>query len=122
MMKNDSTSTKANDAASQKPAAAPANERKSGDVQTKHQSAERGSLPGERAEGEGMIAPDPEADSKVEGEGSYTATRAYDEGVERTVASGQTEELGKKAAAALDGPEGAELRKAEQVAKQGKST
>ena len=86
----------------------------------KRPAAERASLSGERAEGEGMIAP--ETSDALEGEGSYTATRRYDEGVARTVAAGKTEELGKKAAAALDGPEGDELRKAEKAAKQGHSS
>lgn len=86
----------------------------------KRPTGERASLSGERAEGEGMIAPEP-ADEGVEGEGSYTATRRYDEGVARSVAAGKTDELGKKAAAALDGPEGDELRKAEKAAKQGHS-
>lgn len=86
----------------------------------KRSGGERASLPGERAEGEGMIAPEP-ADDGVEGEGSYIATRRYDEGVARTVAAGKTEELGKKAAAALDGPEGDELRRAEKAARQGHS-
>jgi hypothetical protein len=119
-MKNDSTTASVNDGADQKkPAAAPANGQKAGEAQAKRHGGERASLPGERAEGEGMIAPDP--DAEVEGEGSYTATRAYDEGVERSIASGKTEELAKKAAAALDGPEGDSLRKAEQAAKQGHS-
>jgi len=119
-MKNDNTSATGNDAA--KPAASPANERKSGEIQTKRNSGDRASLAGERAEGEGMIAPDPEADPRLEGEGSYTATRAYDTGVERTVATGKVDDLAQKAAEALDGSEGADLRKAEQAAKQGHST
>jgi hypothetical protein len=86
----------------------------------KRPGGERPSLPGERAEGEGMIAPEP-ADTGVEGEGSYTATHRYDDGVARTVAAGKTEELGKAAAKALDGPEGDELRAAEKAAKQGHS-
>jgi hypothetical protein len=73
------------------------------------------SLDAERAEGEGMIAPVPE----VEGEGSYTATRRYDEGVARSVAEGDAKRLADEAAAALDGPEGDELRRAEKAAKQG---
>ena len=116
-MKNDTQNPSVNEAAGTKQAAS-ANEQKAGDAQTKR--VERASLPGERAEGEGMIAPDPEADpTKLEGEGSYTATRRYDEGVERSIAEGKTDELARKAAAALDGPEGAELRNAEQAAKHG---
>ncbi len=87
----------------------------------KRPAGERASLPGERAEGEGMLAPEPADDAGVEGEGSYTATHRYDEGVARSVAAGTAEELGKKAAKALDGPEGKELREAEKAAKQGHS-
>ena len=86
----------------------------------KRPGGERASLAGERAEGEGMIAPEPD-DSGVEGEGSYTATHRYDDGVASSVAAGKTEELGKAAAKALDGPEGEELRKAEKAAKLGHS-
>lgn len=120
-MKNDTQNPSVNEAASKKQGgAAPAAGQKQGDAQAKRHSVERASLPGERAEGEGMIAPDPEADAtQLEGEGSYTATRRYDEGVERSVAEGKTDELARKAAAALDGPEGDELRKAEQAAKRG---
>jgi hypothetical protein len=67
-----------------------------------------------------MIASAPEERGpEMEGEGSYTAARHYDEGVERSVAKGDTERLANEAAKALDGPEGAELRKAEQAAKHG---
>ena len=90
--------------------------------------ADRPSLSGERAEGEGMIAPEHDPVKKttpakpaaeVEGEGSYSATRRYDEGVQRSVAKGDVERLAKEAAQALDGPEGDELRRAEQAAKRG---
>ena len=82
---------------------------------------ERTSLAVERAEGEGMAAPavPQEKASELEGEGSYSAARRYDEGVQRSVAEGDTEKLAKEAARALDGPEGAELRKAAQAAKKG---
>jgi len=126
-MKNDTHNPSVKEAAGKKQAAAksgaaPANAQKPGDAHATRHSGERASLPGERAEGEGMIAPAPEDDtSRVEGEGSYTATRRYDEGVERSVADGKTDELARKAAAALDGPEGDELRKAEQAAKNGHS-
>jgi hypothetical protein len=119
-MKNDSqqTNVKSN-AAAQKPRAPQPNGQKAdGHGRT---GSERKSLSEERAEGEGMIAP-PDADQAMEGEGSYTATRRYDEGVAKSVAAGDTEKLAKEAAQALDGPEGTELRKAEQAAKQGHST
>lgn len=96
----------------------PSASRGPGAVDRKPNSDERPSLSLERAEGEGMIAPAPE----LEGEGSYTATRRYDEGVARSVAEGETERLASEAAEALDGPEGDELRKAEQAAKRGRSS
>jgi hypothetical protein len=88
---------------------------------------QRPSLAGERAEGEGMIAPAPRDEaakkgSDLEGEGSYSAARRYDEGVERSVKKGDAEKLSKEAAEALDGPEGDELRKAEKAAKHGHSS
>jgi Fe-Mn family superoxide dismutase len=49
----------------------------------------------------------------VEGEGSYTASRAYQKGVEKTVKSGQVEQKAREAKEALEGPEGDELRNAE---------
>ena len=89
----------------------------------KHQAkpgVERASLPGERAEAEGMIAPTPGKHTQqeaartrkaepegVEGEGSYSATHRYDAGVARSVAKGDTERLAQQAAKALDDPEGA---------------
>ena len=93
----------------------------------------------ERAENEGMtVSPNPDATNiegvkigkahtdkpetgGVEGEGSYTAARRYREGVERDVEKGDTEELATQAAEALDGPEGDELRAAEERAKRGQT-
>jgi len=75
----------------------------------------------ERAENEGMIAPPPaEAESanpELEGEGSYTASRRYREGVEASIAKGDTDELAEEAKRALESPEGAALREAERVAR-----
>jgi len=51
--------------------------------------------------------------SEVEGEGSYTATRDYQKGLEKTIKSGKIEEKAKEAERALEGPEGEELRQAE---------
>ena len=59
--------------------------------------------------------------SKVEGEGSYTASRRYREGLEKSVAKGKSGELARKAQKAYDGKEGKELRAAEQKAKKGKT-
>jgi hypothetical protein len=56
-------------------------------------------------------------DAGVEGEGSYTADRRYREGVQRSEQAGRSDELAKEASKALDGPEGAVLREAEERAK-----
>jgi hypothetical protein len=56
---------------------------------------------------------------KVEGEGSYTATRDYDQHLKTSKGAAESERLAREAAQALDGPEGADLRHAEQQAKQG---
>ena len=120
-MKNDSQQTgQKSDAASRKSATPPQNGKK---ADGHHRvGGERPSLAGERAEGEGMLAPSEDDKSKLEGEVSYTAARRYDEGVAQSVAKGDTEKLAKEAAEALDGPQGPELRQAEQAAKQGRST
>jgi hypothetical protein len=55
----------------------------------------------------------------VQGEGNYDATHHYNDGLKKSVEKGNAEELAKKAEEALDGPEGDELRKAEEIAKQG---
>lgn len=57
------------------------------------------------------------AKSTVEGEGSYTATHNYNEGVAKSVAAGKSEELAKKAKMALEGSEGPELEAAAEKAK-----
>jgi Fe-Mn family superoxide dismutase len=49
----------------------------------------------------------------VEGEGSYSATRDYNQHLEKTVKSGQVEQKAREAKEALEGPEGEELRNAE---------
>ena len=56
-----------------------------------------------------------------EGEGSRTADRQYTAGVARTVASGKVEELADKAQAALEGPEGPALKRAEEAGAKGKT-
>lgn len=57
--------------------------------------------------------------TKLEGEGSYSATRAYNARLTRTLKSQDVNALAKKAAKALDSKEGAELRKAERRGKRG---
>ncbi len=80
----------------------------------------------ERAENEGMPAMPPpervehaERTEGVEGEGSYSATHRYQEGIARSVQQGDADRLAEEAARALDGPEGQELRRAEKDAKAG---
>ena len=55
----------------------------------------------------------------LEGEGSYSATRAYDEALAKSVKAGHSDELAEKARQALEGPEGDSLREAERVGKSG---
>jgi hypothetical protein len=57
--------------------------------------------------------------SVVEGEGSSTATRAYNAGLAKSVKAGNSRELGEKASNALDRPEGDSLREAERIGKAG---
>jgi len=57
--------------------------------------------------------------ANVEGEGSYTGTRRYNERLQKHVQNADTEELGEQAKQALEGEEGAELREAERRAKRG---
>jgi hypothetical protein len=66
-----------------------------------------------------MSTKERESTNRNEGEGSRTAARNYAAGVARTVASGKVEELADKAEAALEGPEGAELRRAEAAGAKG---
>jgi hypothetical protein len=57
--------------------------------------------------------------SEVQGEGNYDASRRYDKKLEKFVADRKSEipELAANAERALDGPEGDELRKAEEIGK-----
>jgi hypothetical protein len=58
-------------------------------------------------------------ESQNEGEGSRTAAREYNEGLAHNMAEGHTEEDAKRAEEALEGPERAELERAEQEGKRG---
>lgn len=53
------------------------------------------------------------------GEGNVEADRRYREGVKKTLASGEVEELAEEAARALDGEEGEDLRAAEERGRKG---
>ena len=55
--------------------------------------------------------------AKNEGEGNRTADREYRDGAKAFVRSGQVDARAKEAAAAVDGPEGPALRKAEEKAR-----
>lgn len=59
--------------------------------------------------------------NKLEGEGSYTATRRYNAHLRQAVAKGDSEKLAEAARRALEGPEGPELKRAEREAKRGRS-
>ncbi|AUX48638.1 hypothetical protein SOCE26_101790 [Sorangium cellulosum] len=61
-----------------------------------------------------------EQSTEIEGEGSHSADRRYREGVERSVKGGHIEEGAEEAARALDGPEGEELREAQEATRKGK--
>jgi hypothetical protein len=52
-----------------------------------------------------------------EGEGNRTAARAYNKATKEFARSGQVEEQAKRAKQALDGPERADLERAEQAGK-----
>ena len=58
-------------------------------------------------------------DGDLVGEGNYDATRRYRQGLEKSVQEGKAEELGEKAKKALEGEEGDELRRAEELGKKG---
>jgi hypothetical protein len=54
---------------------------------------------------------------KNEGEGNRTAAKQYNDAQKSFAESGKVDPAAKDAARAVDGPEGAELRKAEEVGK-----
>ena len=75
---------------------------------TPQQSQSSGTIPQKQSQERPTAKP-----SENEGEGSRSAARNYDEATEQYVKSGRVEEAARKAEAALDGPEGDALRKAE---------
>jgi hypothetical protein len=58
-------------------------------------------------------------DSKIEGEGSYSATRAYNESTAKFLKKGKVDAAAQEAKRALDSKEGAELKAAEAKGKAG---
>lgn len=61
--------------------------------------------------------PDSAGTGESMGEGNVEADRRYREGVKKTIASGEVEQLAEEASRALDGAEGEELRAAEEKAR-----
>ena len=57
--------------------------------------------------------------SGIEGEGSYTGAKAYDEATEKFVKDGKVDKAAQEAIRAVDSAEGAELKKAEDKGKAG---
>jgi len=55
--------------------------------------------------------------SANQGEGDYRSARRYDEHVRRTADSGQVEKKAREAEKAIEGKEGDELRRAEEMGK-----
>jgi hypothetical protein len=70
----------------------------------------------EEGESEDMDEEAPSTE-RVEGEGSYTATRRYNADLENALRKGHSEELAEKARKALEGPDRKELEQAESVGK-----
>ena len=58
-------------------------------------------------------------DSRIEGEGSYSGTRAYNEATARFLKKGKVDEAAQEAKRALESKEGAELKAAEVKGKAG---
>ncbi|WP_421997029.1 hypothetical protein [Reyranella sp.] len=57
--------------------------------------------------------------SRVEGEGSYSGTKAYNDSTAEFLKKGKVEKAAKEAEKALDSKEGAELKAAEAKGKEG---
>jgi hypothetical protein len=58
-------------------------------------------------------------DDRIEGEGSYSGTKAYNEATEKFLKKGKVEEAAQEAKRALDSKEAAELKAAEAKGKSG---
>jgi hypothetical protein len=57
--------------------------------------------------------------SRIEGEGSYSGTKAYDEATEKFIKDGKVDKAAQEAKRAVDSPDAAELEKAEAKGKAG---
>jgi hypothetical protein len=58
-------------------------------------------------------------DGKIEGEGSYSGTRAYNESTAKFLKKGKVDQAAREAERALESKEGAELKAAEAKGKAG---
>ncbi|MFO1080974.1 MAG: hypothetical protein U1E23_10150 [Reyranellaceae bacterium] len=58
-------------------------------------------------------------DDRIEGEGSYSATRDYNERTAKFLEKGKVDQAAKEAERALDSPEGKELKSAEDKGRAG---
>ena len=58
-------------------------------------------------------------DHRIEGEGSYSDTRAYNEATAKFLRKGKVDEAAKEAERALESKEGAELKEAEDKGRAG---
>ena len=58
-------------------------------------------------------------DGRIEGEGSYSGTKAYNEATEKFLKKGKVDEAAQEAKRALDSKEAAELKAAEAKGKSG---
>ncbi|CAN5869256.1 hypothetical protein BH11PSE3_BH11PSE3_08370 [soil metagenome] len=58
-------------------------------------------------------------DSKIEGEGSYTGTKAYNDSTSEFIKKGKVDAAAQEAKRAVDSKEGAELKAAEAKGKAG---
>ena len=58
-------------------------------------------------------------DSKIEGEGSYSGTKAYNEATAKFLKKGKVDEAAQEAKRAIDSKEGADLKAAEAKGKAG---
>jgi hypothetical protein len=61
----------------------------------------------------------PKKDDQIEGEGSYSGTKAYNEATEKFLKKGKVDEAAKEARRALDSKEAAELKAAEAKGRSG---
>lgn len=68
---------------------------------------------------QGNVSQSKVSEGKVEGEGSYTGTRRYNEHLKKTIETQDIEGLAEEARQALEGDERQELEDAEQRAKRG---